>query len=272
MNEIKDTKLLDTYIKRNHIHSFFSDFELCYPHMTLAEFLKNTFICCDSDYRGYFYFFVEGDYKVYGNLRNGKRILYRFCNSFSVLGETEFLLDETYHAEIHTVETTNRCVAVLLDYRDIMPVLLKDAKFLHFICRVLAEKLSYFGNMQMMPESMSPFMRWMTIMLCLIRERRPLPEREMFWRKLWPRLSAATWPNSLILQTTAHSIQAPFSSGMWREKMTSMRQSFPMSRPSGMTDPTDTMDCQPIVRLLRQNPQLPGGFHCLSQVLSIPHM
>lgn len=73
MNEIKDTKLLDTYIKRNHIHSFFSDFELCYPHMTLAEFLKNTFICCDSDYRGYFYFFVEGDYKVYGNLRNGKK-------------------------------------------------------------------------------------------------------------------------------------------------------------------------------------------------------
>lgn len=149
MNEIKDTKLLDTYIKRNHIHSFFSDFELCYPHMTLAEFPKNTFICCDSDYRGYFYFFVEGNYKVYGNLRNGKRILYRFCNSFSVLGETEFLLDETYHAEIHTVETTNRCVVVLLDYRDIMPVLLEDAKFLHFICRVLAEKLSYFGNMQM---------------------------------------------------------------------------------------------------------------------------
>lgn len=149
MNEIKNTKLLDAYIEKYHINEFFSDFSVYYPFMSLTEFPKRTFICCDSDYAGYLYFLVEGRYKVYGNLENGKRILYRFCNAFSVLGEMELLLDDSRRSEINTIETVERCLAVTFDYRKVYSVLISDAKFLYFICQVLAEKISYFGNMQM---------------------------------------------------------------------------------------------------------------------------
>ena len=149
MNDIKNAKLLDAYIEKYHIDRFFSDFSLYYPYMTLAEFPGNTFVCCDRDFAGAFYFLVEGRYKVYGNSENGKRILYRFCSAFSVLGEMEFMLDEKRQSETNTVETVERCIAVVFDYREVLPGLLKDPKFLYFVCQVLAEKLSYFGNMQM---------------------------------------------------------------------------------------------------------------------------
>lgn len=149
MNEIKNSRLLDAYIKKYGIDQIFSDFSYYYPYMTLVEFPRRSFICCDARFAGYFYFIVKGRYKVYGNLENGKRILYRFCNAFSVLGEMEFMLEERLRADINTVETVETCVAVIFDYREVVPRLLQDAKFLYFVCQIFAEKLSYFGNMQM---------------------------------------------------------------------------------------------------------------------------
>lgn len=149
MNEIKNAKLLDAYIKKYHIDSFFSDISLYYPYLSLVEFPQKTVICRDLDMVGYFYFIVEGRYKVYGNLENGRRILYRFCNAFSVLGEMEFLLEADRRTDVNSVETVEQCRIVVLDYRSISQMLLKDARFLYFVCQVLAEKMSYFGNLQM---------------------------------------------------------------------------------------------------------------------------
>ena len=149
MNEIKNAKLLDAYIKKYHIDSFFSDISLYYPYLSLVEFPQKTVISRDLDMVGYFYFIVEGRYKVYGNLENGRRILYRFCNAFSVLGEMEFLLEADRRTDVNSVETVEQCRIVVLDYRSISQMLLKDARFLYFVCQVLAEKMSYFGNLQM---------------------------------------------------------------------------------------------------------------------------
>lgn len=148
MNIINDKQKLDNYIKKYQLESFFTDFSQCYPHLTLAEFPANTFIYTGEEFSGYIYFFVEGRYKVYGNLYNGRRILYRFCHAFSVIGEMEFMLGSGARAD-NSVETVERCVAVLLDYRAIRQSLASDAKFLHYMCQVFAEKLEYFGNMQM---------------------------------------------------------------------------------------------------------------------------
>lgn len=149
MNEIKNAKLLDAYIKKYHIDSFFSDISLYYPYLSLVEFPQKTVISRDLDMVGYFYFIVEGRYKVYGNLENGRRILYRFCNAFSVLGEMELLLEADRRTDVNSVETVEQCQIVILDYRSISQMLLKDARFLYFVCQVLAEKMSYFGTMQM---------------------------------------------------------------------------------------------------------------------------
>lgn len=149
MQQITDQKLLDAYIEKFHIEDYFSDISVCRPYMKLVRIPGRTSIYTDTQYARFIYFIVDGKYKVYGNLANGKRILYRFCSAFSVLGEMEFILDPEKTAESNSVETVTSCTAVLLDYMTIADVLRKDNRFLMFLCQCLAEKAAYFGNMQM---------------------------------------------------------------------------------------------------------------------------
>lgn len=149
MQQITDQKLLDVYIRKFHIEDCFSDLEICRPYMKLVYIPERTSIYTDMQYARYIYFIVDGKYKVYGNLADGKRILYRFCSAFSILGEMEFILDREKAAESNSVETVNSCTAVLLDYMPIIDMLRKDNRFLMFLCQCLAEKAAYFGNMQM---------------------------------------------------------------------------------------------------------------------------
>ena len=149
MNEIKNTKRLDAYIEKFHIDHFFSDFQMVYPYMSLVELPRHTFFYFDDDHAHYIYFVVEGRYKVYGNKGDGKRILFRFCRAFSILGEMEFLLPDGALSGVNSVETVEPCVAVVLDFSRVKEFLCRDAAFLYFLCQVLAEKMEKFGSMQM---------------------------------------------------------------------------------------------------------------------------
>ena len=149
MEEMKNRRLLDAYIKKYHIDACFSDISLYYPHMTLARFPRRTFLYTDSEFARYIYFMVEGRYKVYGNVDSGKRILYRFCQAFSILGEMEFILGPEERRDDNSVEIVEDCVALLLDYGGIKNQLRSDPVFLFFMCENLVEKSGYFGNMQL---------------------------------------------------------------------------------------------------------------------------
>ena len=114
-----------------------------------GQCLCRTFLYTDSEFARYIYFLVEGRYKVYGNVDSGKRILYRFCQAFSILGEMEFILGPEERRDDNSVEMVEDCVALLLDYGEIKNQLRSDPVFLFFMCENLVEKSGYFGNMQL---------------------------------------------------------------------------------------------------------------------------
>ncbi len=126
----------------------FSNYEMYRPYFSLVEFPKRSFIYSSDYNERYLYFFVKGRFKVYGNLSNGKRILFRFCSAYMLMGEMEFLMGEQRMEETN-VEAVEDCVAVTLDYRNIRNLLENDTKFLHCLLQCMAEKISYFGNMEM---------------------------------------------------------------------------------------------------------------------------
>lgn len=143
-----EQKKLDEYIKKNGIDALFSNYEAYKPYFSLMEFPKRTYIYSNDYNERYLYFFVKGRFKVYGNLSNGKRILFRFCSAFMLMGEMEFLMGEQRLEETN-VEAVEDCVVVALDYHDIREQLENDTKFLHCLLQTMAEKISYFGNMEM---------------------------------------------------------------------------------------------------------------------------
>lgn len=146
MKIVKNTTLLNKLIDENHIADLFSNFEQYRPYFSLVELHRRSILLTEYEYANYLIFFVKGTFKVYGNLENGKRILFRFCHAFMMLGEMEFL----GHMDISTsVEAVENCLCVALDYRPIREQLQNDPVFLHHLCKVFAEKLAYFGTLQL---------------------------------------------------------------------------------------------------------------------------
>ncbi len=145
--KVMNDDLLQYYIEKYKIYTFFTEFEYWQKRIKLVVYPKKTYINYASMQKNQIGFFVKGRFKVCGNLSNGKEILYRFCKAFMILGEMDLLMDNPSDVEVYC-ETMEECHAVVLDYSGEKERLLKDASFLLCVCKSLAEKTSNFGVMQ----------------------------------------------------------------------------------------------------------------------------
>lgn len=136
MRRIKDKKLLKKYVDKYNINKIFTDsFE---EYMELVIFKKGEYICREGESIEYLLFFVKGKAKVYMSLVNGKSLLLCFYNPFMVLGDLEVITCGMATTNTEVVEEVH-CLALPLN--KVRAELLRDAKFLKFICESLGGKL-----------------------------------------------------------------------------------------------------------------------------------
>jgi CRP-like cAMP-binding protein len=136
MIKIYDKNLMNKYILENNIDHIFS--ENIIPYMELLLFKKNEYICRAGEALDYFLFFVEGKAKVNNPLSNGKSLLLCFYEGFRVLGDLEIINGKNASNNVQVIEDAY-CLGLPIEY--VKAKLLRDSKFLKYICTSLGEKL-----------------------------------------------------------------------------------------------------------------------------------
>ena len=137
MEKINDRKRLEKYILKYDINKIFTKDMADY--MEVFFFKKNEHICRTDETIEYLYLFVEGKAKVYSFLSNGKSMLLCFYKPFMAIGDIEIIKYDKAHSDIQTIEDSY-CIAI--SFKNIRKYLLKDHKFLKFICDSLGYKLN----------------------------------------------------------------------------------------------------------------------------------
>ena len=99
------------------------------------------YICNENEKMEYLFFLVEGKGKVYVILKNGKSLLLSFCYPLTVIGDIEIVNNCDTSSNIQALEDSY-CIALPLNI--VREKLLKDAKFLRYVCDSLGRKLLKF--------------------------------------------------------------------------------------------------------------------------------
>lgn len=110
MEKIYNAQLKELYINKYKLNDIFTDDMSGY--MELVSFKKGEYICNENEKMEYLFFLVKGKGKVYVILKNGKSLLLSFCYPLNIVREK----------------------------------LLKDAKFLRYVCDSLGRKLQSSSN------------------------------------------------------------------------------------------------------------------------------
>lgn len=136
MRRINNRGLLKKYINKYDINNMFTN--NLEEHMELIVFNKDEYICREGEPIEQLLFFVKGKAKVYINLENGKALLLCFYYPFMIFGDLELVSQKMASSNTVVVEEVH-CIALPLN--KVRTELLKDSKFLGFICESLGQKL-----------------------------------------------------------------------------------------------------------------------------------
>lgn len=138
---VDDNKKLEEYINLYKLDSLFT--KNMREHMTLYMFNKNDYICKEEEYLDNIFFLVEGKAKVSKHLENGKSLLISFYNPFTIIGDVEFIRNNTTDCSVQAIKATY-CIGMNFDI--VRSELIKDCKFLIKICDYLSGKLTNGSN------------------------------------------------------------------------------------------------------------------------------
>lgn len=136
MTKVNNPKIMDGYILEYNIDEIFT--EDMRSFMELILFKKGEYICRENEDINYIFFFLKGKAKVYITLGNGKSLLLYFYQDFKVLGDLELINYQSATSNVQAIEDTY-CIGIPLEKA--RERLLKDTKFLRYICSSLGEKL-----------------------------------------------------------------------------------------------------------------------------------
>lgn len=142
MKTSKNTTLIKEYLHNFEMSDVFSN-ELI-EEMTLSHYAKGEDIITLGDTMTNFYILVEGKLKVYTLQENGKKVLIRFYNPKSVMGDLEYLTDYPIRA---VVEALRPSTLITIPMEDIRQYTYECTHFLRFIIQNLSHKLYTFSNM-----------------------------------------------------------------------------------------------------------------------------
>lgn len=138
MRFYKDTKQIEYYQKKYNVLDMFEDPESYRHDFFMVEIRRHENID-HTAYENYLFFMVEGRFKVYSNLSNGKKLLLYFSRSFEIMGDLEFLRIENHSV---TTEAIERTVCLALNISRSRERLLKDKVFLKALLYQVGEKLA----------------------------------------------------------------------------------------------------------------------------------
>jgi CRP-like cAMP-binding protein len=83
----------------------------------IIKFKKNEIILREGDRIDFLYFVISGKLKVFQNYENGKTILLRIFDSFTILGDIEYFLDKPVYSTVQAVDNV-RIMKVSKEYID----------------------------------------------------------------------------------------------------------------------------------------------------------
>lgn len=107
------------------------------PYILLKEFEPDEFIIREGERPTYLYYLLEGRAKLFISQENGSISLINFIEAPCFIGEME-LLDENRLPQGVKAISTCRCYQI--DISECRERILRDAKFLRYLCRFLSAK------------------------------------------------------------------------------------------------------------------------------------
>ena len=136
MREIRDPELLEHYIRKFHIRSFFDTQELPFR---LYEYAPGEIINVVHPLEESIKFFVEGVFDHYTILEDGTPYLIFHCESFGFMGDLAFCHRQPQNRYQEVIETVR---AVELPLEPLRPVLEQDNRFLRFLLDSMAQQMT----------------------------------------------------------------------------------------------------------------------------------
>lgn len=153
MEILHNPSYLETIIKKCNIASCFEDISRFQAGLKLIRFPKGTYLYSRPEHRRYAYFLITGKLQIHATMENGRQMLVRCCDEFIFFGDMELL---GYQTSSNMTETMTECLFLALDITRGKAELLEDKKFLRFLCNSLAEKISYFADIQFRNRANTP--------------------------------------------------------------------------------------------------------------------
>ncbi len=136
MQEIKDPKALEAYLKKHRIPQLFDTADLPfrlyrYEVGEMMNILRPT--------QEYLKFVVEGSFDLYAVLSDGTRRMIHPCSGFTFLGDLEFCGKAL---ELRYQEVTRTVLTVELPIEPLRQQLRQDVRFLNFLLETMSDKFA----------------------------------------------------------------------------------------------------------------------------------
>lgn len=135
MQKIVNNEKIKEYLSTHQLDDMFP--EDVVRHMYLTEYEKGENVVQIGNHFESFYILLEGKLKVYTILENGKKVLYRFHNPLSFIGDLEFVNDHPSSANFEAL-VTSLLICVPMDI--LRKYMIRSPEFLILINRSIAEK------------------------------------------------------------------------------------------------------------------------------------
>jgi CRP-like cAMP-binding protein len=119
-----NNNLLKKYYEKYNINSFFNNDYIGKAHLESVK--KNSFLILSRQTPKYFYFIVDGKFKVSTTNENGKALSVAFLEPGEVIGDVELVLNKPY---IHNVEAIIDSYVIKFDINFIKDILKTDNIF-----------------------------------------------------------------------------------------------------------------------------------------------
>lgn len=146
MKRVYDSKNVEKYVNRYHIHDYFNS---SYPFY-LMEYEKDEMMIHPLKDTKEIQFVVEGEVSIYFIDSNGKQLFVSQTNELCVLGDVEFIRHEK---PVYFAQTNTKVVTIALSIDENQLRLNQDLKFLHFLLNSLVDKLHNKSTNEIMNQS-----------------------------------------------------------------------------------------------------------------------
>jgi len=158
MREIRDPELLEQYIRKYHIRSFFDTGDLPFR---LYEYAPGEMINVVHPMEESMKFIVEGVFDHYKVQEDGTPYLIAHCDGFGFMGDLAFCGRQPPGRYQEVIETVR---AVELPMAEMRPVLENDNRFLRFLLDTMAQRMTASmhirSDMTTAEKALIAYLRW----------------------------------------------------------------------------------------------------------------